>query len=116
MLVEISDYYSIHYPEDRYQSYILYHLDPTSFVWAFVERGSRSHMRLEQRLRTGDSWGGGNRMTVLIRRAREGSRPNELELLRVLGKEWLLPPAEEAPAPPSGKAGSAKVKDPSSDS
>lgn len=92
VFVEKSDLYSLLYPEARYQSYILQHFDATAFVWAFAERGSRVHRRLEQRIRLEDPWGEGKRVTVMARRGREGSRPNEMELVELLGKEWLMPP------------------------
>ena len=94
VLVGGSNYYTDLYPEDRYQCYTMQHRDPENYVWAFAERGSEVDLRLRHRARRADLWGRERRATVKIRRGVEGSRSNQVEVVEVLGADWILPPTD----------------------
>ena len=50
-------------------------------------------------MRRRDLWQDERRVVVTVRRGREGSRPNEVEVVKVLGEEWMIPPREFWRAP-----------------
>jgi hypothetical protein len=88
------DYYSIPFPEDRYQSYRLVSPDQLETVWVYAERGSDVNDALNRHFKGGQILQGNpddGKMTVRLARGPQEAMPNQWLLVELLHKEWIAP-------------------------
>jgi len=88
------DYYSIAFPEHRYQSYRLVSPDELETLWVYAERGSDVNDALNRHFKGGQILQGNpddGKMTVRLARAPQEAMPNQWLLVELLHKEWIAP-------------------------
>ena len=84
-----SSFYTNLFPEEEYGCFLLTHLDRERYAWGYIRKESESYELLRDYLSSPVTALTAKRVTIRVRKAPDGALPNQVEIVRILGNDWL---------------------------